>query len=62
MAKLVACPWCEVRNELYPTGKTFCFHCAHRADVPQSECDCRKCLRRERTKLKPAPQKRWVAA
>ena len=58
MAKTVTCPWCEVKNEVHSTGKTFCMKCEHRADVPQTECDCRKCRRRSA----PAPQRRYVAA
>jgi hypothetical protein len=26
MAKIVACPWCEIKNELYPTGLDHSFH------------------------------------
>ena len=58
MSKTVTCPWCEVKTELYPSGKTFCMHCQHRADVPQGECDCRQCRRRSA----PAPQRRYAAA
>jgi hypothetical protein len=45
MAKLsVSCSWCHEFNELRNDGsKVYCWNCAHRADVPRVQCDCRKC-------------------
>jgi hypothetical protein len=45
MAKLsVSCSWCHEFNDVSLEGrKLFCWSCAHRADVPRKECDCRRC-------------------
>lgn len=48
MAKHASCPWCEHKQKLNSFGATFCENCFHRADVPQSECNCRRCERREK--------------
>jgi hypothetical protein len=61
MAKyFLICSWCGEKAEAQAVGKTYCELCGHRADVPQSNCDCRKCRRRAASP--PAPQKRWAAA
>lgn len=43
----VSCSWCYEMNdvtEAVATGApTYCFNCAHRADVLREKCDCRKC-------------------
>jgi hypothetical protein len=39
----VSCDWCHEVNECPCNEKTFCWSCAHRADVPRVDCDCRKC-------------------
>lgn len=52
MKVLLDCPWCHEENELRKDragaggserGRVFCWSCAHRADVPRVQCDCRKC-------------------
>lgn len=47
---LVTCSWCHESNELDRVRKTYCFNCAHRADVPRIECDCRRCRMRSAEK------------
>jgi len=55
MAKVsVTCSWCHEVNERHPVLKTYCFNCGHRADVPQDQCDCRRCRRVEEAKRKPS--------
>ena len=43
-----SCSWCHEANELNPEGKTYCWSCGHRADVPRVDCDCRKCRHEDR--------------
>ena len=39
----VICSWCQEQNEQVTGRKTWCFSCGHRADIPRTLCDCRKC-------------------
>jgi hypothetical protein len=44
MKVILTCSWCHEPNQKPKNGgKLFCFNCAHRADVPRVDCDCRKC-------------------
>lgn len=43
--RMISCSWC---HELNPVGQKKCDNCDHRADLPRSLCDCRRCRNRIR--------------
>lgn len=57
----LTCSWCHEENEVRRgvITKVFCWSCAHRADVPRVECDCRKCRMQD---VPQAPAKVRAAA
>jgi hypothetical protein len=56
--KTVGCSWCHEANEVKDDRKVYCWSCAHRADVPRVECDCRRC---RTDHIAPDQQKRVAA-
>ena len=49
MKVTLSCSWCHEPNDASLVGrKVYCWSCAHRADVPRVQCDCRKCRFKDR--------------
>jgi hypothetical protein len=55
------CPWCSEQNDVpLDNRKLYCWSCAHRADVPKLQCDCRRCRRKPMVRVRNAEDGRFL--
>lgn len=43
----ISCSWCGSMNDYQVGAAIYCLVCAHRADVLEQDCDCRKCTEKQ---------------